>query len=791
MKIFKSELTLAFDDSDLELLYNKKTKRMFKYTNALFLSIKIFTILLSALIMYDAFPMIINKSFSFAAINLILIGSFGILIYHKTKRFYSCAFYTLLIQLIMLKALFGYIPSTYISLIECIPFFINSLPVGYYYIAIIIILRITINIFLIIFNRFTGIANFLNDALVNVLLILVFYFYTKLSKQALFYKHKFKKRREIFENIFNNVNIGFIEFKKNKVAYVNKYVLDVLNKVNSGSKFKDLNIDEKEKITEIIFSFFFDSKFEEEDVPTIDFRKLDNCRNDEFRLLGNRILSNFNIDLIEFEIWGKKMKNDNYIILLKECTNVKNLQEEIKKQLKFKSSFLSKVAHELKNPLISISELVEQLGNRSANNSPSKTMGAEVNELPILANLSEQDINILEEIKVYLKYLMLLIKDLSYNVNDDFELSKCDINLIIGFVQTVTKCLIRKYNKESSLRFIINIESNNVPKFVTTYEDGLKQILMNLITNAIKNTSSGTITLNITKQDDRNLKFQVDDTGMGFRLHDSGDFKQFTNNHQLGLYIIYDLTSKLGETIQYTSEVNKGSSFWFTIPIEQDTPVVAKKKYLNEFSEDEKEPHLETLSNNDGSYYNESLESFGSYDSIYSKKTVKLENLVVNFYYNSKPKKTLVCSITEFVNYTQAQKDDIFIIIVDDEKMARLSNIRLFSEVAQQEGKVLNILEAEDGIECLYYLFLCNKKGIKVSAIFSDQTMNYLDGSYILSILNTLVAKKSINSIPFYIVTAYEDEGTLLVLRDALPKEIYTKPLKRKIVEKIIKELYK
>jgi signal transduction histidine kinase len=790
MKIFKSELTLVFDESDLEILYTKKTKHLFKYKSALYLSI-IFTILLSGLIIFDAFPTIINKSFSFAAINLILIVSFGIFIYHKTKQFYSFAFYTLLIQLIVLKVLFGYVPSTYMSLIECIPFFINSLPVGYYYIAIIIILRITLNILLITFNRFTGIAEFLNEILVNVLLILVFYFYTRLSKQALFYKHKFKKRREIFENIFNNVNIGFIEFKKNKVTYVNKYVLDVLNKVNSDSKFKDLNINEKEKITEAIFSFFFDSKFEEEDVSTIDFRKLDICRNDEFRLLGNRILSIFNIDLIEFEIWGKKIKSDNYIILLKECTNVNNLQEEIKKQLKFKSSYLSKVAHELENPLISISELVEQLcNNRPANYSLSKAMGTEVSESPTSFKLPERDRNILEEIKVYLKYLMLLIKDLSYNVNDDFELSKCDLNSIISFIQSVTQCLIRKYNKDLSLKFKINIDNNQVPKFVITYEDGLKQILMNLITNAIKNTSSGTISLNITKQDDSNIKFQVDDTGMGFQLHNSRDFKQFTNNHQLGLYIIYDLTSKLGGTIQYTSVVNKGSSFWFTIPIKCDTPILTKKKYLNEFSEDERESHLEAPSNIESSY-NESEDSYGSCNSICTKETVKLDNLIINYHYDSQLKKILVYNIAEFINYTQTRNDETFIIIVDDEKMARLSKIRLFSEVAEREGKNLNILEAEDGIECLYYLFLCNKKGIKVSAIFSDQTMNYLDGSYILSILNKLVAKKAINSIPFYIITAYEDEGTLLVLRDTLPQEIYTKPLKRKIVEKIIKELYK
>jgi signal transduction histidine kinase/CheY-like chemotaxis protein len=780
MNIFTSDMTLAFKDSSLEELFNKRP--IFLYKNINTLSI-IFTIVFSSLNIYDAFPAILKQSFTFVAVNYILICLSALLIYLKISELHSLIFYTGLIQLNALKALFGYVPSTYISLIECIPFFTASLSIGYKQITTIIIFKQILNLLVIICYSFCEISYYFNDALASILLFLVIYFYTKLSKQAFYYKSKLEKRRKIFESIFSNVNNGVIELKNNKAIYVNKHVLDVLSKIKSSYKM------ENENITEAVFSLFFDSKFEE-GISKIDFKRLDNYRNDQFKLLGNRLLSISHIDLIEFEVWGRKIKSDNYLILLKECTNVNNLQEEITKQLKFKTSFLSKVAHELKNPLISISELVERLYNRPAKYSSTKTIET-LNEPSAFLRLSKQRRNILEEIKAYLKYLMLLIKDLSYNVNDEFELSKCDLNLILSFIQTVTKCLIRKYNKESSLRFIINIDSNSVPRFVTTYEDGLKQILMNLITNAIKNTSSGSITLNITKQDDSNLKFQVDDTGMGFNIHNSSDFKQFSSNHQLGLYIIYDLTSKLGKTIEFTSEVNKGSSFWFTIPIEHLViAILMKKSFISKFNQgDEIEKNIESISNDESSY-NESLGSSSSFNSIYSKETVNLENLVITYYHDFNSKKTLVYNITDFINYTQAQNEQVFILIVDDEKITRLANIRLFSEAAEQEGKDLNILEAEDGIECFYYLFLCNKKGIKVSAIYSDQTMNYLDGSCILSILNTLIAKKAINSIPFYIITAYEDEATLVILRDTLPKEIYTKPLNRKVVEKLIKELY-
>jgi signal transduction histidine kinase len=788
MKVFKSNMTLAFKDRDLDELYSEAQEVLYKDVNTINLSI-ILTILLSVLVTYDAFQVI---SFTSILISYLIMGLFGLLTYSNTKKLQIALFYASLVQLIVLKALFNYMPSTYVSLLECSPLFLNSLA-EYNRLLIftaIILFRTVFNLLITAGFGLGGFGVVLNDALIKAFLILVIYVFTKLSKQAFFYKTKYKKKKEMFENIFNSVNIGLIEVQDKKVKYVNKHVIDILDKITNGhNSFKSCFVKNEEKITEAIFSTFFNSKFEEDSM--FDFKDLNNI-SEQFKHLGNRILTISNIDLIEFEIWVSKIKNEKFIFLLKECSCVKKLQDELKKQQKFKSSFLSKIAHEFKNPLISINELVDQLGHRSTKYSSSNTVGSNINEQPTKAAQSKY---ILEDIKAYLKYLMLLIKDLSYtSKHEELQLSKCNLNSIISFVQKVTNCLIKKFNKQTSLKFILKVDKE-IPRFVTTYEDGLKQILMNLITNAIKNTTSGAITLNIIKQDNNNnLKFQIDDTGMGFKLDAFEDFKQFTNDYKLGLYIIYDLTSKLGGTIQFISEAGKGSSFWFTIPIEHDSPVVTQKKYFTEFSEDEIDNHnlIEFISKEESecSSYDELNNSF---DSIYSKETVRVNNLVINYTYDFKPRKTIVYNISDFINYTQPQdeQNQNFIIIVDDEKMTRLSNIRLFSEIADQAGRGLNILEAEDGIECLYYLFLCNKKSIKISAIFSDQTMNYLDGSCILSIVNKLIAKKAINYIPFYIITAYEDEGTLVVLRDSLPKEIYTKPLKRKIAEKIMKDLYK
>ena len=109
----------------------------------------------------------------------------------------------------------------------------------------------------------------------------------------------------------------------------------------------------------------------------------------------------------------------------------------------------------------------------------------------------------------------------------------------------------------------------------------LRQVLSNLLTNAVKFTESGTVTLRIRRSadDEGLLLFSVTDTGVGIAAGDlSTIFRPFTqvsdrNRHEgagLGLTIANQLVGLMGGELQVESELNQGSRFWFEVHLESD-----------------------------------------------------------------------------------------------------------------------------------------------------------------------------------------------------------------------------
>ncbi len=99
------------------------------------------------------------------------------------------------------------------------------------------------------------------------------------------------------------------------------------------------------------------------------------------------------------------------------------------------------------------------------------------------------------------------------------------------------------------------------------------QILINLLTNAIKHTTHGYIRFGY-EIEERNVKFYVSDTGKGIPMEAQEKiFDRFvqlndaTQGIGLGLPICKGLLLKLGGNISVTSEINKGSTFTFTLPL--------------------------------------------------------------------------------------------------------------------------------------------------------------------------------------------------------------------------------
>ena len=127
------------------------------------------------------------------------------------------------------------------------------------------------------------------------------------------------------------------------------------------------------------------------------------------------------------------------------------------------------------------------------------------------------------------------------------------------------------------LRLILDTSHNL--KSISTSRLYLEELLQNLITNAIKYTEEGDITLSIKQKDDL-VTFSVKDTGIGISRSDQKKiFQKFyrsedyrtreTSGTGLGLYVSAKLSEKMNTKIELVSRLNHGSTFYFSLPISE------------------------------------------------------------------------------------------------------------------------------------------------------------------------------------------------------------------------------
>jgi signal transduction histidine kinase/ActR/RegA family two-component response regulator len=136
--------------------------------------------------------------------------------------------------------------------------------------------------------------------------------------------------------------------------------------------------------------------------------------------------------------------------------------------------------------------------------------------------------------------------------------------------------------KQRRLRMEILVE-DGVPLGVVGDEDRLRQVLLNLLNNAIKFTPSGTVTLKVAPQcregERLQLAFSIKDTGVGIPADRLGRlFQRFSQvdtsvrrefgGTGLGLAICKQLVELMGGRIGVSSEIGVGSTFWFVVPLE-------------------------------------------------------------------------------------------------------------------------------------------------------------------------------------------------------------------------------
>ncbi len=225
---------------------------------------------------------------------------------------------------------------------------------------------------------------------------------------------------------------------------------------------------------------------------------------------------------------------------------------------KAKSDFLANMSHELRTPLNAIIGYSEMLMEE-----------AEDDELDTYA----EDLNKINSSGEHLLTLINDILDLS-----KIEAGKMDLHIEefefekhLSQIEATAKPLVEKNGNE----FII--EKPEGIKTLTNDQTKLRQILFNMISNAAKFTKKGTVTLGITKYDEK-VRFAVTDTGIGMNAEQLGKvFEEFTQAESstskdyggtgLGLPISKKMTEMMSGVMEVESEEGRGTTFSITIPI--------------------------------------------------------------------------------------------------------------------------------------------------------------------------------------------------------------------------------
>ena len=237
------------------------------------------------------------------------------------------------------------------------------------------------------------------------------------------------------------------------------------------------------------------------------------------------------------------------LLLFQDLTNQRQTEA-------MRRDFISNVSHELRTPLAALKALTE-------------TLQAGALEDPPAAHR-------------FLEQMETEVDSLSLMVNELLELSRIESGRVpLNLAPTppldiVYPAVDRLRLQAERAGLLLSVECAEDLPLVLADATRVQQVVVNLLHNAIKFTpSEGEVTVNVTRQD-REVRFAISDTGIGIAAEDlpriferfyKVDRSRATSGTGLGLAIARHLVEAHGGRIWAESEVGKGSTFYFTIPL--------------------------------------------------------------------------------------------------------------------------------------------------------------------------------------------------------------------------------